>query len=165
MEFGNKEMYQLALKQKRFVNGWYTLSVRGWNAEVNLFVDAPWISGGGEGYTEILSADRSIASLLLVNAQGKLATGGTAQLFSKIQPSERNPDEWHFQCERVNLGLDRLWLDKNLVIFLQKKFEHTKNGEDGNLYFTDIRAISRKTNTRGGYVAPGGDARGEGTSS
>ena len=54
-------MYQLALKQKRFVDGRYTLTVHGWNPEVNLFVDAPWISGGGEGDAEILSADRSIA--------------------------------------------------------------------------------------------------------
>jgi hypothetical protein len=92
MEFGNKEMYYLALNQKRFVDGRYTLIVRGWGPEVNLFVDAPWISGGDEGDAEILSADRSIASLLLANAQGKLATGGTIQLFSKIQPSERNLD-------------------------------------------------------------------------
>ena len=83
-------MYQLSLKQKRFVNGRYILTARGWSPEVNLFVDAPWISGGGKGYSETLSADRSIASLILVNTQGKLATGGTIQLFSKIQPSERN---------------------------------------------------------------------------
>ena len=56
MEFGNKKMYQLDLNQKRFVDGRYTLTVRGWNPEVNLFVDAPWISAGGEGDTEILSA-------------------------------------------------------------------------------------------------------------
>ena len=48
MELVNKEMYQLALKQRRFVDGRYTLTVRGWNPEVNLFVDAPWISAGGE---------------------------------------------------------------------------------------------------------------------
>jgi hypothetical protein len=90
-------------------------------------VDAPWISGCDEGDAKILSADCSIASLLLANAQSKLATGGTIQLFSKIQPSERNPDEWHFQCERVNLELARLWLNKHLVTFLQKKFEHAKN--------------------------------------
>jgi hypothetical protein len=101
-------MYQLALKQKRFVDGRYTLTVHGCSPEVNLFVDAPWISGGGEEDAEILPADCSIASLLLANAQGKLATGGTIQLFSKIQPSERNPDEWHFQCERVILVLTRL---------------------------------------------------------
>ena len=120
MEFGNKEIYQLALKQKRFVNGRYTLTVRGWNPEVNLFVGAPWISGGGEGGVEILSADRSLTSLLLANNKGKLATGSTIQLFSKIQPSERKPDEWHFQCERVNLGLAHLWLHRHLVTFLQK---------------------------------------------
>ena len=138
MEFGNKEMYQLALKQRRFVDGRYTLTVRGWNPEVNLFVDAPWISGGGEVDAKILSADRSLASLLLANAKSKLSTGSTIQLFSKIQPSERNPDKWHFQCERVNLGLTRLWLDKHLVAFLKKKFEHAKNGEDGNLSFQDL---------------------------
>ena len=84
MEFDNKEVYYLALKQKRFFDGRYTLTVRGWNPEVNLFVDAPQISGGGEGDSEILSDDRSLASLLLVNAKGKLATGSTIQLFSKI---------------------------------------------------------------------------------
>ena len=165
MEFGNKEMYQLALKQRRFVDGRYTLTVRGWNPEVNLFVDAPWLSGGGDGDAEILSANRCLASLLLTNAKGKAANGSTIQLFSKIQPSERNPDEWHFQCERVNLGLARLWLDKHLVAFLKKKFEHAKNGEDGTLSFTDLGAIVRKTDTRGGYAAPGDDARGEGTAS
>jgi hypothetical protein len=165
MEFGNKEMYQLALKQKRFVDGRYTLTVRGWNPEVNLFVDAPWISGGGEGDAEILSANRCLASLLLTNAKGKAANGSTIQLFSKIQPSERNPDEWHFQCARVNLGLARLWLDKHLVAFLKKKFEHAKNGEDGTLSFADLGAIARKTDTHGGYAAPGDDPRGEGTAS
>ena len=112
-------MYQLALKQKRFVDGRYTLTVRGWNSEFNLFVDAPWISGGGEESAEILSPDRSLASLLLTNAKGKLANGSTIQLFGNIQPSERNPDKLHLQCERVNLGLARLWLDKHLVAFLK----------------------------------------------
>ena len=128
-------------------------------------MDAPWLSGGGEGDAKLLSADRCLASLLLTNAKGKSANGSTFQLFSKIQPSERNPDEWHFQCERVNLGLARLWLDKHLVAFLKKKFEHAKNGEDGTLSFTDLGAIVRKTDTRGGYAAPGDDARGEGTAS
>ena len=63
----------------------------------------------------------------------------------------------------MNLGLARLWLDKHLVTFLQKKFEHAKNGEDRHLSFTDLGAIVRKTDTRGGYAAPGDDARGEGT--
>jgi hypothetical protein len=162
MEFGNKEMYQLALKQKRFVDGRYTLSVRGWSPEVNLFVDAPWISGVGEGEAEILSAGRCIASLILTGAQGKLATCNTIQIFRKIQPLERNSDEWHLQCEKVSLILARLWLDKHLVTFLQKKFAHAKNGEDGNLSFANLGEIVRKTDTRGGYVAPGDDVRGEG---
>jgi hypothetical protein len=94
VEFGNKEMYQLSLKQKWCVDGRYTLSVQGWSPEVNLFVDAPWISGDSAGDSEILSSDRCIAILIITDAQGKLATGGTIQLFSKlIQPSERNPDE------------------------------------------------------------------------
>ena len=87
MEFGNKEMYKLALKQKRFVDGRYTLTVRGWNPDINLYVGAPWISSGSEGDAEILSADRSLASLLLANAKGKSASGNTIQLFSRIQPS------------------------------------------------------------------------------
>ena len=165
MKFGNKEMYQLALKQKRFVDCGYTLTVPRWNPEVNLFVYAPWISRGGKGDTEILSADHSISSLILANARRKLANGSTIQLFSKIQPSERNPDKWHFQCKRVNLGLARLWLNKHLGTFLKNKFEHAQNGENGNLSFQDLGAIARKTDTRGGYVAPVDDARGEGTAS
>ena len=98
MEFSNKEMYKLALKQKRFVEGQYTLTVRGWNPDINLFVNAPWISSGGEGDAEILSADRSLPSLLLANAKGKSANGSTIQLFSKIQPSERNPDDGIFSA-------------------------------------------------------------------
>jgi hypothetical protein len=75
MEFGNKEMYQLALKQKRFVDGRYTLSACGWSPEVNLFVDAPWIPGASEGDAKILTADRCIASIILSKAQSKLAIG------------------------------------------------------------------------------------------
>ena len=52
-----------------------------------------------------------------------------------------------------------------MVAFLKKKFEHAKNGADGILSFKDLGAIVRKTDTRGGYVAPGDDARGEGTAS
>ena len=58
-----------------------------------------------------------------------------------------------------------MWLDKHLVTFLQKKFDHAKNGEDGNLSFKDLGAIVRKTDTLGGYVVPGDDMRGEGTAS
>ena len=112
MEFGNKEMYQLAMKQKRFVDGRCTLSARGWNPDSNLFVDAPWTpvagKGGSEAEVKSLTADRSIASLIRTGAKGRLANSSTIQLFSKIQPSERNPDEWHIQCKRVNLGLARL---------------------------------------------------------
>ena len=88
MEFGNKEMYQLALKEERFVDGRYTLTVRGWNPDINLFVDAPWISAGGEGDAEILSADCSLASLLLDNAKGKRPTVAPSK--SSARFSHRN---------------------------------------------------------------------------
>ena len=52
-----------------------------------------------------------------------------------------------------------------MVAFLKKKFEHAKNGADGTPSFQDLGAIVRKTDTRGGYVAPGDDTRGEGTAS
>ena len=88
MEFGNNEMYKLALKQKRFVDGRYTLTVRGWNPDINLFVDAPWISSGGEGDAEILSADRSLASLLLANSKENRPTVAPSNFSARF--SHRN---------------------------------------------------------------------------
>ena len=58
----------------------------------------------------------------------------------------------------MNLGLARLWLDKHMVAFLKKKFEHAKNGADGILSFQDFGVIVRKTDTCGGYAAPRDDA-------
>ena len=125
MDIGTHSKFQMAQMQKKFVDSRFTYKVGNWTPHLNLYMDAPWKeTDDGE---EIV--DQSIASLILSEAKGQHHNGKPFQLFSKIQASGRNKNEWHFQCHHEDSGLARHWLDMRLAPFLANKFTCTKNAE------------------------------------
>ena len=96
MDFGYQEMYRCAQMQKSFVDSRFTYKAGNWNPAVNLFMDAPW----RETKSGTVVADQSIASLILAEDRGRHHNGKSFQLFTKIQSSDSQQSEWHFQCRK-----------------------------------------------------------------
>ena len=139
MDIGPKTHFEMAQMPKKLVDSRFTYKVGSWSPDINLHMDAPWrINEDGE-----LVADRSISSLILSEAKGRHQNGKPFQLFTKIQASERNKQEWHFQCRREDSGLARNWLDRRLTPFLAKQFSNNKNKEEGALSFRMLGAPAR----------------------